>query len=164
MRNLKENSNIIKTFMTRGAEHFYLPYYLEGDKFIKQIHVPNKEVREVVNLADECLEDEILDLELGEELETDTVKHFCQKFVLNGLLDFRKDEPTGDDLSLYQYIADIIVGQPNIMLKMVADIAENGEIDEETIEEAEFNVYHAILEMIMNIDRKAEFEDETEVC
>jgi hypothetical protein len=164
MRNLKENSNIIKTFMTRGAEHFYLPYYLDGDEFIKQIHVPNKEVREVVNLADECLEDEILDLELGEELETDTVKHFCQRFVLNGLLDFRKDEPTGNDLSLYQYIADIIVGQPNIMLKMVADIAENGEIDEETIEEAEFNVYHAILEMIMNINRQAEFADETEVC
>ena len=150
--------------MTRGAEHFYLPYYLDGDEFIKQIHVPNKEVREVVNLADECLEDEILDLELGEELETDTVKHFCQRFVLNGLLDFRKDEPTGNDLSLYQYIADIIVGQPNIMLKMVADIAENGEIDEETIEEAEFNVYHAILEMIMNINRQAEFADETEVC
>lgn len=164
MRSLKENSNIIKTFMTRGAEDFYLPYYLDGDEFIKQIRVPNKEVREVVNLADECLEDEILDLELGAELETDAVKHFCQRFVLNGLLDIRKDEPTGNDLRLYQYIADIIVGQPNIMFKIIADIAENDEIDEETIEEAEFNVYHAILELIMNIERQAKFADEIEVC
>ena len=164
MRNLKESSNIIKTFMTRGAEHFYLPYYLDGDEFIKQIHVPNKEVREVADIADECLEDEILDLELGEELETDTVKHFCQKFVLNGLLDFRKDEPTGDDLSLYQYIADIIVGQPNIMFKLIADTAEYNEIDEEITGEAEFNVYHAILEMIMSIEEMAKIEDKTEVC
>lgn len=160
MRSLKENSNIIKTFMTRGAEHFYLPYYLDGDEFIKQIHVPNKEVREVADIANECLEDEIV------ELEDDfiIVKHFCQHIVLAGLLDIEKDKPTLNDLKLYQYIADIIVGQPNIMFKLIADTAEYNEIDEEITGEAEFNVYHAILEMIMSIEEMAKIEDKTEVC
>lgn len=161
MRIFTENSNIIKTFMARGPEHFYLPYYLDGDEFIKQIHIPNKEVRAVANIAEEYLEDEIVDLE--DDVETDVLKHFCQKIVLNGLLDIKKHKPTEKELKLYQYIADIIVGQPNIMLGMVADAVENDELDEEIIEIAEFNVYHAILELIMSIDRQAKFADETEV-
>lgn len=160
MRIFTENSNIIKTFMAKGPEYFYLAYYLKGEDFIKQIHVSNKKVRVVANIAEECLEDEIVDF----EDELITLIHFCQKIVLTGLLDIKKDEPTEKELKLYQYIADIIVGQPNIMLKMVADIAENHEIDEETIIEAKANVYNAIHELIMNIDRQAKFADETEVC
>lgn len=171
MRTFKENSNIIKLFMARGPEHFYLPYYLDGDEFIKQIHVPNKEVRAMNDLTSECLAKTftklkgLKDLEnLENEFGIDVAENFCINFTLTGLLDIKKHEPTEKELKLYQYIADIIVGQPNIMFKMVANTVENDELDDETIEEAEFNVYHAILELIMNIDRQAKFADETEVC
>ena len=163
MRILTENSNIIKIFMTRGPISFYLPYYLKGDEFIKQIHIPNKEVREVADIARVYLENKMADLE-DDEIDMEGVVAYCQHIVLTGLLDIKKHKPTEKELKLYQYIADIIVGQANIMLGMVADATENDEIDEETIEIAESNVYNAILELFINIDRQAKFADETEVC
>ncbi len=162
MRSLKENSNIIKTFMIKGAEHFYLHYYMDGDGFIKQSYIPNKKVQAVIENTRKHLEHSrnvnLGDLEDKELM--DLTKIAIQNKVLSELLDIKKEEITEDVLLIYQYIADIIVGQPNVMLKMVADIAENNEIDEETIEVAELNVYQSIVDLIMNINRQEEFIDE----
>lgn len=151
MRSLKDNANIIKSFMVDGAVNFYFPYYLDGEKFIKQINVEKEDVENAIMLANETR----LDYQNGLIDEHDVMVDFIKSISLSGLVELEKEEPTSNELTLYQYIADIIIGQPNIMFKLVSQVHEQGEIDDEAVEMAEFDVYYSIFQMFVALDKIA---------
>lgn len=157
MRSLKDNVNIIKQYMVKGCVDFYIPYYLDGEDFIKQIHVPQKDIEDTIEDTKTIIED--FDSGLLDDLGL--VEGFIKNTVLSGIMEL-EEEPTANELKFFQYIADIIVGQPNVAFKMAEQITENGYVDDGTIEEGDFKVYDAILEIIMSTHKMAEFEEEVE--
>lgn len=157
MRSLKDNVNIIKQYMVKGCVDFYIPYYLDGEDFIKKIHVHPKDIKAAIKNTKTIVED--FDSGLLDDLGL--VEGFIKNTVLRGIIEL-EEEPTANELNLFQYIADIIVGQPNVAFKMAEQITENGYVDDETIEEGDFNVYKAILEIIMSTHKMAELEEEVD--
>lgn len=156
MRSFKDNSNIIKSFIVNGAVNFYLPYYLDGEDFIKQLHVSKEDFRQAISEVRTDIED----FEDGLIEEDEVLTSIVKNWVLTGLMELEQEEPSSNELRLYQYIADIIMGNLVPMFEMTNQITECEEIEEETIEEAENNVYVAIGKIFYNISKQAEIEKE----
>lgn len=154
MRSLKDNSNIIKSFMVNGAIDFYFPYYFDGEDFIKQIQVEKEDLENAIMFANEAMKD----YENGLIDESDAVIPYVKRIILNGLVELETEEPTSNELTLYQYIADIIIGHPNIMYELIAHTERDGEI-EEFLEMAEFEICCAIIRIFVAMEKIAKIEE-----
>lgn len=156
MRNFKENVNIIEQFMTKGCVSFYIPYYLDGEDFVKQIHITKKDVKDTIKDTETAVED----FENGIIDEEGLIEDFAKNSVLRWIMEVEKEETTFQELKLFQYIADIIVGQPDVMFEMTKQIAKQEYVDEKIIEIADSNVYSAICRMLMSIEETSKNAEE----
>ena len=157
-RTFRDNIGIIKCFLVQGPVNFFAPYYLEGEKFIKNINVDKKEISSIVKNTSNL--NKKFDIGLIDDFEF--LEGFIKHLLLKDILELESKNFTASISlrELYQYVADCIVGDITDMFKIVQQIAENGEVDYETIEDTQYNIYHSILSMLMSLDAidKAELE------
>lgn len=127
--------NIVKLFITLGAEAFYTKYFVYGNKFTEQYRVSKKAMKEVLNNVRKADLDFKNGLITEEELDVETIKGIALAFmkdVENGTIE--KQKPI-------RYVADLIIGQVVPMLVMITEIKETGNLQYETVAEIEEMIY-----------------------
>ena len=158
-RTFIDNTRIVKCFLVEGPINFYLPYYLEGNNFIKNIKVNKKDldfiVKNTTNLS-EKYDNGIID-------EFELLEGFIQHLLLKNTEKFenKKFMPSSSLQMLYQFVADCIVGNITDMFKLIQQVEENGDVDYETIVETKYDVYSSIVSMISSLEAIGKAESET---
>lgn len=127
--------NIVKLFITLGAEEFYTKYFVYGNKFTEQYHVSKKAMKQVWS----NIKKSELDLKNGliteEEFDIETTKGIALAFMKN------VENVTIEGQKPIRYVADLIVGQVLPMLVIITEIRENGNIEYETVAKIEEMIY-----------------------